>query len=199
MVSIDVIKKELKHRLSPKRFQHSLGVAEEAARLANRYGANPEKAYLAGLIHDCAKEIPAKDVVKLLTERFGVTCDEVALQTPWILHGPLGACVAKQEFGIEDPEILDAVWYHTTGKAGMELFSKIIYIADYIEPNRTYPDVEVLRTLTYEDIDRAILFGIDYTIGELVKRKTVIHPDTMHCRNDILMKMTAKERNGDNL
>lgn len=199
MVSIDVIKKELKHRLSPKRFNHSLGVAEEAERLAKHYGANPEKAYLAGLIHDCSKEIPVQDAIQLLSERFSVTCDEVALQTPRILHGPLGACVAKEEFGVEDAEILDAVWYHTTGKAGMDLFSKIIYIADYIEPNRTYPDVEVLRALTYEDIDRAILFGIDYTIGELVKRKTVIHPDTMHCRNDILIKMNAKERNGDNL
>ena len=199
MLPIDAIQKELENRLSPKRYVHSLGVAREAKRLAERYGADTEKAYLAGLVHDCAKEVPAEEAVKLLREQYHVSCDAAALETPSILHGPLGACVAEHEFGIFDQEILDAVWYHTTGKAGMSLFGKIIYIADYIEPNRTYPDVELLRTMTYEDIDRAILFGIDYTITELIKRKTVIHPDTVHCRNDILMQMSAKERNGENL
>lgn len=187
MVSMESIKAELEMRLSPKRYRHSLGVAEEAHRLAEHYGADRDKAYLAGLVHDCAKEVPPREAVNLLRNRYAALPDAVMVQMPGLLHGPLGACTAQSDFGIYDPEILDAIRYHTTGKANMSLFAKIIYIADYIEPNRDYPDVEVLRKLTYEDLDGAILYGIDYTIGKLVKDGKVIHPDTVHCRNDLLI------------
>ena len=194
MLPIETIKEELQSQLSQKRYRHSLGVADEAVRLALHYGADDKKAYLAGLVHDCAKEIPVEKAIALLREKYGMLPDCVALKSPNVLHGPLGAYMAQSLFQIYDPEILDAVRYHTTGKANMSLLSKIIYIADYIEPGRSYPDVEKLRELTYEDIDRAILFGIDFTIGNLVNRGVVIHPDTVHCRNDILIALDRKNK-----
>ena len=96
--------------------------------------------------------------------------------------------MAEDELGISDADILDAVRYHTTGKAEMSLLTKIIYIADYIEPNRDYKDVGMLRKMTYKNLDEAILFAVDYTIQDLIKKGKTIHPDTVHCRNDILIK-----------
>ncbi len=187
-VNIDEIKTELKKILSAKRYVHSLGVAGEAKQLAERYGADTEKAYLAGLVHDCAKEYPPEKMEEILMTEYGVPVDPMSKIMPKILHGPLGACDAQRKFGIYDPEILDAVKYHTTGKGGMSLLTKIIYIADYIEPNRDFDGVAKLRRMAYEDIDKAIIYGIDETIKDLIKRGLVIHPDTMHARNDLIIK-----------
>ncbi len=193
MLSYAEIKERLQTRLSEKRFTHSLGVAQEAERLARHYGADAEKAYLAGLVHDCAKELSGEETLKRLAD-FDIVPDAAAEAAPWLLHGALGACVARDEFGIEDEEVLDAVRYHTTGKAGMALLSKIIFIADFIEPGRTYPDVEMLRGMTYENLERAMLFGIDYTIELLVKKKMILHPDTVHCRNDLMIELSVREK-----
>lgn len=198
MMELEKIKTILSQSLSEKRYRHSLGVAEEAVRLAEHYGEDPQRAYLAGLVHDCAKEIGGEEAIRLLKEDFGITPDAMSVQMPRLLHGVLGACMAQSRFGIYDAEILDAIRYHTTGKANMGLFAKIIYIADYIEPGRTYRDVDLLREITYRDIDEAILFGIDFTIRDLVDKGRTIHPDTVHCRNDLLVgreeeKTTGKE------
>ncbi|MBR5152381.1 MAG: bis(5'-nucleosyl)-tetraphosphatase (symmetrical) YqeK [Clostridia bacterium] len=195
MLSQVEIKDWLQTRLSEKRFSHSLGVAQEAERLAKHYGADPQKAYLAGLVHDCAKEV-SKDETMVQLSAFDIVPDVAAAAAPWLLHGTLGACVAKQEFGIEDEEILDAIRYHTTGKADMSLLARIIFIADFIEPGRTYPDVAMLREMTYQNLEEAMLFGIDYTIELLVKKKMIIHPDTIHCRNDLMIELTAKGKQG---
>ncbi len=184
----DEIKADLKKILSQKRYIHSLGVADEAERLARRYGANPDKAFLAGLVHDCAKEFPPDKMESMLKSMYGVSVDAMSRLMPKILHGPLGACEAQRKYNIYDPEILDAVKYHTTGKGGMSLLGKIIYIADYIEPNRDFEGVEVLRKLAYDNIDEAIIYGIDETIKDLIDRGLVIHPDTVHARNDLIIK-----------
>lgn len=179
------IQQQIQARLSEKRYLHSLGVAEEAARLAKHYGASEEKAYLAGILHDCAKEIPAEQAIVML-EKYGITLDEIVKRTSKLLHGPLGSCVSQAEFQITDPEILDAVRFHTTGKANMNLLTKIIYIADYIEPNRRFDGVEELRRLAYDSIDDAIIQGIGYTIEDLIHAGTALHPDTIHARNYLL-------------
>ncbi len=187
-IGIDDIKAELRKILSKKRYVHSLGVAGEAEKLARRYGADPAKAYLAGLVHDCAKEYPPEEMETILKTEYGVAVDSMSRIMPKILHGPLGACDAQRKFGIYDPEILDAVKYHTTGKGGMRILTKIIYIADYIEPNRDFDGVKELRETAYDNIDEAIIHGIDETIKDLIRRGLVIHPDTMHARNDLIMK-----------
>lgn len=188
MIGIDEIKAYLKDELSEKRYIHSLGVAEEAVRLAERYSADKEKAYIAGLVHDCAKEIENSEAKTLLADKYGLEIDEVAMHTHKILHGPLGECIAKDKFDITDIEILDAIRYHTTAKADMRILTKIIYIADYIEPNRNFDGVEELRKMSYEDIDTAIINGINFTIAELVETGKLLHPDTIYARNFLLMQ-----------
>ena len=192
MLEIYGIKSELKKILSERRYVHSLGVAEEAEKLARRYGADQSKAYLAGLVHDCAKEFPPEEMEGILKTEYGVPVDSMSRLMPKILHGPLGACEAQRKFEIYDPEILDAIKYHTTGKGNMSTLAKIIYIADYIEPNRDFEGVEKLRRLAYENIDEAIIAGIDETILDLIKRGLIIHPDTVHARNDLIIKRSQR-------
>lgn len=188
MTDENSIKKYLTDNLSEKRYTHSLGVAEEAVKLAERYGADKDKAYIAGLVHDTAKEISADDARKMLKESFGLKPDSVTYNVPKLLHAPLGACMAQTEFEIFDPEILDAIKYHTTAKADMPILTKIIYMADYIEPNRDFDGVDELRKIAYEDIDKAVLIGLDYTIEELLSAGKMFHPDTVHARNYLLLK-----------
>lgn len=194
MVKTDDIIKYLQDNLSDKRYRHSLGVADEAVKLADIYGADREKAYLAGLVHDCAKEIKSDEALRLLKDRYCVVPDTASVLMPNLLHGILGAYMARSEFGIEDADIFDAVRYHTTGKANMNLLSRIIYIADFIEPNRDFDSVDELRALTYRDIDEAIIVGIDFTICDLIKRGQIVHPDTMDCRNDLIIKRQRDDK-----
>ena len=193
MTGIEEIKAELRKTLSEKRYVHSLGVADEAKKLAAKYGVDENRAYIAGLVHDCAKEVPPQDMEGILKRKYGVSVDSMSKLTPKILHGVLGACEAQSKFGIYDPEILDAVKYHTTGKGNMSMLAKIIYIADYIEPNRDFDGVRELRSLAYRDIDEAIIKGIDDTIKDLIKRGLLLHPDTIHARNDLIIKRSQKK------
>ena len=185
-IDVEYIKARIKEALSEKRYNHSLGVAEEAVKLAKHYNADADKAYIAGLLHDCAKEIPPAEIVAKLDERH-ITISEVARNAPKTLHGALGAIIAKEEFGIDDEEIQDAIFFHTTGKADMSLLTKIIYIADYIEPNRSFDGVEELRAAAYKDIDRAIVLGIDHTMLDLIERGLTIEQNTISARNYILL------------
>lgn len=188
MIEIDAIKENLKTVLSEKRYTHSLGVADEAASLAERWGEDKDAAYIAGLVHDCAKEIENEKAKSLINDKYGLKLDPVTIHTHKLLHGPLGACIAQSEFKIYDPEILDAIKYHTTAKANMGLLTKILYIADYVEPNRDFEGVDELRRLAYENIDEAILTGLDFTLGELLEGGRMLHPDTVHARNWLLLK-----------
>ncbi len=190
-MEIEKINGFLAQNLSERRYHHSLGVAETAVRLAKHYGANEEKAFLAGLVHDCAKEIPPEEAIRLLQETYRIMPDAMSVQRPRLLHGSLGACIAQSRFGIYDPEVLDAIRYHTTGKAKMSLLSKIIFIADFIEPNRAYRDVDVLRELTYQNLEDGILYAVDFTIRDLLEKRGTIHPDTIHLRNDLLLQREA--------
>ncbi len=185
-LDIESVKARLKENLSEKRYTHSLGVADEAVKLAERYGADTDKAYVAGLLHDYMKEFPPEKMADEL-KKYGVSVSEVASSAPKTLHGALGACVVREKFGIDDEEIYDAIFFHTTGKADMGILTKIIYIADYIEPNRSFDGVERLRKLAYEDIDKAIVLGIDETILDLIKRGLAVEPNTINARNYILL------------
>ena len=188
MMEIDDIKEYLKENLSEKRYTHSLGVADEAVKLAEHYGADKFKAYVAGLVHDCAKEIKNEDAKKLLKNKYSISVDMIEMHTHKLLHGPLGACMAQDMFAINDIEIIDAVRYHTTAKADMSILTKIIYIADYIEPNRDFDGVDDLRKVAYDDIDDAIMLGIDWTLSELMEKNSMFHPDTVHARNFLLLQ-----------
>jgi predicted HD superfamily hydrolase involved in NAD metabolism len=194
MQSIDEITNYLKANLSEKRFRHIIGVAETARALAQKWGADADKAFLAGLVHDCAKEIPVNKAVERLTAS-GYSPDEVELRSPALLHAPLGAVVAREVFGISDKEVLNAVTFHTTGRPEMSLLEKIIYVADFTEPGRTYPEAGEIRQLSYIDINRAVLKETDMVIKFTVDRGRAIHPATVITRNYYLKLINEENKN----
>lgn len=184
-VEIERFKKKLGESLKPERYVHSLGVCAEAVKLAERYGADRDKAYIAGLLHDCAKGY-GKRRQRELCEEYGIELDEITLRCPAVIHAPLGAEIAKREYGIEDEEILKAIRVHTVGGAGMSKLDKIIYTADMIEPSRSFEGVEELRRIAYEDLDRAVAAAVAQSIEFNLKKPSVIHPDTLAAWNDLL-------------
>lgn len=178
------IREYIENNLSSKRYRHSVSVAEEAKKLAEKYNSCVDKAYFAGLAHDMAKEIEEEKII-LLLKKFGR--EDLAERYPYpLIHGPVSALILKNDFGIDDEEILDAVWFHTTGKENMPLLSKIIYLADFIEPNRNFEGVEKVRKLAYSNIDKAIVEGAEIVICNTISRGLPLDIDTVLARNYIL-------------
>ena len=164
-----------------KRVAHVMGVEEEAVKLAKFWGADPELARHAAILHDCTKYLGLEDQLHLC-EKYGIELDSLERQAVKLLHSKTGACIAKYVFG-EPDEVYQAIFWHTTAKADMTLLEKIIYIADYIEPNRDFEGVEELRRLAYEDLDRALLLGVETTIQEMRDRRLPIHTNTLRARD----------------
>ncbi len=186
------IVKDLETRLTKKRFRHTEGVAESAKNLALRYGADPNTAELAGWVHDCMKHEKLPVMQALVSEEAevlgGYPIDEWMLESTNLLHGPAGAVFAHKHYGIQNPEILSAVACHTTGKPGMKLLDKILFLADYIEPNRDFPGVEDIRRAAGKDLDWACLVAYDDTIAHLADEHEYLHPLTIDGRNDLLLR-----------
>ncbi len=173
---IEAINAKLHSVLTPKRYKHTQGVAQESLQLAKRYGADQDKAYIAGLLHDCAKCFTAEEKLNLC-ESYNVKLDDILKSQPDLTHSFLGAEIAKAEYGITDPDILNAVKYHTTGRPNMSLLEKIVFIADFIEPNRDYFEgLDKIRDLAYKDIDKAIIYSLESTISYNKKKNRIIHP-----------------------
>lgn len=181
----DEYKKILKQMLGEKRYIHSLGVSAEAKELAALNGCDLYKAELAGLVHDCAKNIP-KDKLLEVCQSFGYIPDETEQKNPGLIHAPLGAVMIKSLFGIEDEEIQNAVRMHTTAGKNMQKLDKIIYLADMIEPSRDYDEVYELRRLSRENLDTAFLRALDYSLLFNISRGVIIHPNTLYARNEML-------------
>lgn len=165
--SIPKTKKILKKYLDDNRFEHTQGVMYTAAALAMRYGEDLEKAQIAGLLHDCAKCIPDHKKAKICLKN-QIPMTETEQKNPFLLHAKVGAYIAREKYGVEDEEILNAIACHTTGKPAMTLLEKIIYIADYIEPMRTKaPNLADVRKLAFEDIDLALFKILSDTLAYL--------------------------------
>lgn len=165
--SILKTKKVLKKYLDANRFEHTQGVMDTAACLAMRYGEDMEKAQIAGLLHDCAKCIPDSKKIKICLKN-QIPMTETEQKNPFLLHAKVGAYIAKEKYGVEDKEILNAIACHTTGKPDMTLLEKIIYIADYIEPMRSKaPNLADVRKLAFEDIDLALFKILSDTLAYL--------------------------------
>lgn len=172
----------LKSNLKESRFKHSLSVRDTAVKLAEKYDADVEKARLAGLVHDCAKNLKSSEIIDICTEA-GYNLNEVEICNPEILHGLAGSIIAKNKMGIVDEDVLSAVRFHTTGKKNMTLLEKLIYIADYVEPLRDFPGVDELRKTINKNLDEAMLLSFDQTIKYVMKRGMLIHLDTVEARN----------------
>lgn len=190
---IEWMKEKLKEMLDGERYIHSVGVMETAVKLAEKYGEDVEKARVAGLLHDCAKGFSDEELVKM-AYKYGIFVDEVLLKVPFLLHGPVGAYLAQELFGVTDEEIKRAIALHTTGDVNMSLLDKIIFLADYIEPNRDFEGVEELRELSWKDLDLAVLRAYDSTICYVIKRNMILYEKTVSGRNDILLKLGEEKR-----
>lgn len=164
-----------------KRIPHVMGVEEEAVKLAQRWGADPELARRAGILHDCTKYYELPEQLDICA-KYGVELDELEQKAVKLLHSKTGACIARGVFGQPDA-VYDAIFWHTTGKADMTTLEKVLYIADYMEPNRDFDGVERLRHLAYTDLDKAMLLGVEMTIQEMQQRQVPIHTNTLQARD----------------
>lgn len=186
---IDIIR----GRLTPARFAHSLAVAARAEELARRYGADPKKARTAGILHDILKDAPPSAQLQIFRD-FGILLDTVERQVPKLWHARAGAAFIERVLGVADPEILTAVRYHTTGRAEMGPLETVLYLADFTSADRDYPDVDVMRRLSDEDSDKAMAYALAYTIRDLVKKNRAVHPDTLACYNEVILRLHPDKR-----
>lgn len=177
----------VKSRLSKKRFEHSVRVAETAMQLAKIHGEDTHRAEIAGLLHDYCKEMPKDMLVKITVNRHLMT-SEYDLLMPQILHGPVASVILKDEGIITEESILQAIRFHTTGHRHMDTLAKIIFIADYIEPGRTTPNIEELYEIAQLDLDDCIVKIIDKTSEYLIKNHRLIHEDMIKLRNELISK-----------
>jgi predicted HD superfamily hydrolase involved in NAD metabolism len=176
-----------RRQMPSSRWEHTLRVVETAVELAERTGADPEKAEIAAILHDYCKFWPEeKQREWILRHRLP---QDLLQYNKELWHAPVGAEAVREELGIDDEEVLNAIRSHTTGRPGMSLLEKVIFLADYIEPGRSFPGVEEVRRLAREDLDRAILKSLDNTIVYLVERGFKVYPLTILTRNDFLDKI----------
>ncbi|WMJ82334.1 bis(5'-nucleosyl)-tetraphosphatase (symmetrical) YqeK [Clostridium sp. MB40-C1] len=188
----DKIIQYLKENLKESRFKHSISVMETAVKLADIYGEDIEKAKIAGLVHDCAKYLQRDRMLSVAGE-YGYDITKVCFKNSSLLHGAAGAYVAKNIIGIEDEDILNSITYHTTGRRKMSMLEKIIFIADYIEPLRDFPGVDVVRKMAYKDIDKSLIMAFDKTIKYVVEKGQLLHSDTVEARNYMICERYAEE------
>lgn len=161
------IRKAIKKKQDQKRYYHTLGVAYTATALAMKYQVDLKKAEVAGLLHDCAKCLSHEEKIEIC-EKNGIEMTEVEKRNPFLLHAKAGCFLARTEYEVEDQDILNAILNHTTGRPDMSLLEKIVFIADYIEPGRDQaPNLEALRKLAFEDIDRTLLWILEDTLTYL--------------------------------
>jgi len=186
MSIIDDIKFDLMNTLTPKRYKHSIGVMDTARDMARVFGADEEKAALAGLVHDCARDIRGEEVFQMC-DKYNIYVDEICRIQPELLHGPLGSRIAEEKYGIRDKEILDAIYWHTTGHENMAILEKIILVADCVEPSRNYPGVDKIRYEAFRNIDRAVVLTLDSTLKYVIDNSRLVHMETLKARNYILL------------
>ena len=189
-MTYDEMKELLKNSLKESRYIHSVGVADTAAFLAERFGVSVEKARIAGLLHDCAREFPNEDMEHEADKR-GITYGPIEKTMPLLLHGYIGALLISEKYQVNDSEISQAIYRHTVGGEKMTKLDKIIYFADMIEPSRNYPGLEELRRLFREaSLDEMLLAGLSQSILFVTKKGHLIHPDTVLARNELILAGT---------
>ncbi len=178
--------KIVKKQLTDHRYQHTLGVMETAIALAEQYGADVKKAELAAIFHDYAKFYPKDKMRQIILS--GKFPQDLLDYNSELWHAPAGAYLVEREAGITDKEVLDAIRYHTSGRPGMTLLEKVIYLADYIEPGRHFPGVEEVRALAKEDLEKALIQAVKNTILFLMKKNQPVYPESFQTYNDLVMR-----------
>ena len=177
----------IEQKLTSKRFVHSMNVAKECVKLAKKYGGDPKRAYLAGILHDIMKEEKPEIQLQIMAE-YGIITDVVTLASKPLWHAKAGAAYCQYVLGIDDMEIINAISYHTTARANMSQMEKILYLADYIGEDRDYPDVDKMREETWTSMKRGMEYALQYSIEDLSQRKKAIHVDTIEAYNQIVLQ-----------
>ena len=183
----DKYKSILQNRLTPKRYHHSLCVADEAVRLAEKYGGNKEKAYLAGLLHDITKNATEQEHLHIFQE-FGIMLNDVEKNAEKLWHAVSGAAYIEHILGINDYEIITAVRYHTAARADMSQLEKLLYLADFTSSDRDYDDIDIMREKVEISMEAALDYALSYTINDLVSRGKPLHIDTINAYNENCLK-----------
>ncbi len=177
----------LQERLTPKRYNHSLCVADEAVRLAKKYGGDCEKAYLAGLLHDITKNATQEEHLQIFS-RFDIMLNDIEKNAEKLWHAISGAAYIENILKIDDKEIITAVRYHTTARAGMTQLEKLLYLADFTSADRDYDDIDVMREKVEISQEAALDYALSYTINDLVSRGKPLHLDTVNAYNENALK-----------
>lgn len=192
MIDFEKYENLIKSRLSEYRYIHSMNVSKSAVSLAGKYGADPEKARLAGILHDVMKEEELSVQYDYIRKN-GEELTAARLLNNSVIHQMSGAAYCRLELGIDDKDVLGAIRYHTTGRRDMTLLEQVVYTADFISADRNYPDVEKMRELADESLDEAMLYSLKYTINKLVGAELIVEPDTLECYNFILEKKLSNK------
>ena len=191
MWGLEEIRDYLKNNLKPARYGHTLGVVNTAIKLAEIYGEDKNKAEIAALCHDVAKNMSNEELKKVIdNENIALSIDEENTQELW--HSIIGPVIAKKVFGIEDEEVLSAMRWHTTGKENMTNLEKIIYLADLIEPSRKFDGVDEIREIAYKDLDLAMLKALTHTTIYLLTKGCAVDINSVKSRNYLVYNTKTK-------
>jgi len=175
----------IKKRLKPSRYHHSLCVMERAVELAERFGADVEKARLAGLLHDIMKNVEHENMLQFI-EDSGIILMYADRCAPPVWHAIAGEAYIRRELLIDDPDLLNAIRYHTTGRAGMSLLEKVVYLADLTSAERDYGDVKKTRKIVDRSLEEGMLYSMKFVLTDLVKKGKVLHPDSLACYDELV-------------
>lgn len=177
----------LQNRLTAKRYNHSLCVADEAVRLAEKYGGDKEKAYIAGLLHDITKNANEQEHLHIFNE-FGIMLNDIEKNAEKLWHAISGAAYIEHVLKIKDREVITAVRYHTTARADMSQLEKLLYLADFTSCDRDYDDIDIMREKVEVSMEAALDYALSYTINDLVSRGKPLHIDTINAYNENCLK-----------
>ena len=190
---IKKIRKSMEKAQDAKRYEHTLGVAYTAAALAMRYDESIKNAELAGLLHDCAKCLSDEKRLSIC-QKHNISMNEIERRNPFLLHAKVGSFLAMDEYHIRDMDIINAILNHTTGRPGMSKLEKIIFVADYIEPNRRHaPNLKEVRKLAFEDLDKALVAILGDILSYLKSTGGEIDPMTQKTY-DYYVALVAEEK-----
>ena len=182
-----IAKEYVEEKLDGQLLEHTLGCAETARRLADRFDVDAEKAAVASYLHDLAKSLPRTEQA-VLARKMGMSAAEIGSYPPPVLHGPLSELIARKELGIDDPEVLQAVGAHSTGCARMCGVAKVVFVADYIEPTRTFPGSAELRSRRFASLDEAATAILKRKLQHLIAERRIIDPRAIECWNELMEK-----------
>ena len=179
--------------LSEYRRVHSLNVSKEAVRFAEKYGADVEKARLAGLLHDVTKETDGDKQLQII-EKGGIILSETEKRSPKLWHAISGACYVRDMLGIDDPDIFNAIRFHTTARAGMSMLEKVVFLADFTSAERDYPDIDIIREHAENSLEEGMLYGLKFTLSRLIGRGNLVSPDALAAYNEILLSEELRNK-----